>query len=151
MGYAQRTPYAAAKWAVIGMTKSLAIELGPLGIRVNALCPGMVTGDRAERVIRAEMEAYGRPEDEVRKLYSEGVSLRTWIDPEEIAAMAGLSGFPDGPQDLRTGPGDRRPHRDPVALASRLPAGHSVGAGGVGREQALAVDLEASDRRLALG
>ncbi len=88
MGYARRTPYAAAKWAVIGMMKSLTIELGPLGIRVNALCPGTVVGERMERVIRDEAKTYGIPETEARKLYSEGISLRTWIEPEEIAAMA---------------------------------------------------------------
>ena len=96
MGYPYRSPYAAAKWAVIGLMKSLAIELGPAGIRVNALCPGSVVGDRMEGVIEQEAAARGLPLDTVRKTYVEGVSLRTWIDPEEIAAMALYLASPPG-------------------------------------------------------
>ena len=59
MGYPLRTPYASAKWAVIGLTRSLAIELGPFAIRVNAICPGSVEGARMARVIRAEAAARG--------------------------------------------------------------------------------------------
>ena len=54
VGYGRRSPYAAAKWAVIGFTKSLAIEVGPYGVRVNAICPGAVRGDRMGRVIAAD-------------------------------------------------------------------------------------------------
>ena len=50
-GLPNRTPYVAAKWAVVGMTKTLAMELGPFGIRVNAICPGSVEGERIDRVI----------------------------------------------------------------------------------------------------
>jgi NAD(P)-dependent dehydrogenase (short-subunit alcohol dehydrogenase family) len=88
MGYPFRTPYAAAKWALIGLMKSLAIELGPAGIRVNALCPGSVAGKRMEQIIQKEAEIRGIGLDEARRLYVEGVSLRTWIEAEEIAAMA---------------------------------------------------------------
>src|SRR6185295_12993221 len=56
VGFGLRSPYAAAKWAVIGMTKSLAIELGPHNVRINAVCPGAVRGDRINRVIAAEAE-----------------------------------------------------------------------------------------------
>ena len=56
VGFGMRTPYAAAKWAVIGLTKSLAIELGPYDVRVNAICPGTVKGERMERVISAEAQ-----------------------------------------------------------------------------------------------
>ncbi|MGI9303672.1 MAG: SDR family oxidoreductase [Gammaproteobacteria bacterium] len=96
MGYANRAPYASAKWALIGLMKSLAIELGPFGIRVNALCPGMVSGERAERVIEKEAAAYGISADEAREIYTAGVSLRTWIEPEEVAAMAVYLASPGG-------------------------------------------------------
>jgi NAD(P)-dependent dehydrogenase (short-subunit alcohol dehydrogenase family) len=87
MGYPLRTPYAAAKWAVIGLTKSLAIELGASGIRVNAICPGAVEGPRMARVIRAEAAARGVSEDAVRQSYVRTTSLRSFIPPMDIAAM----------------------------------------------------------------
>ena len=88
MGYPLRTPYASAKWAVIGLTRSLAIELGPFGIRVNAICPGSVEGARMGRVIEAEAAARGVSEEEVRQGYVRTTSLRSFILPEHIAAMA---------------------------------------------------------------
>jgi NAD(P)-dependent dehydrogenase (short-subunit alcohol dehydrogenase family) len=88
MGYPLRTPYASAKWAVIGLTRSLAIELGPYGIRVNAICPGSVEGARMGRVIRAEAAARGISEEEVRHGYVRTTSLCSFIPPEQIAAMA---------------------------------------------------------------
>jgi NAD(P)-dependent dehydrogenase (short-subunit alcohol dehydrogenase family) len=87
LGYPFRTPYAAAKWAVIGFTKSLAMELGPRGIRVNAICPGAVMGERIDRVIRAEAASRGVPEPAVREGYARSTSLRTFIAPEDIAGM----------------------------------------------------------------
>src|ERR687897_2060609 len=88
MGYPLRTPYASAKWAVIGLTKSLAIELGPFGIRVNAICPGSVEGARMAQVARAEAITRGITEEEVRQAYVRTTSLRSFIPPEHIAAMA---------------------------------------------------------------
>ncbi|WP_116473938.1 SDR family oxidoreductase [Zobellella maritima] len=88
MGYPLRTPYAAAKWAVTGLTKSLAIECGSDNIRVNAICPGPVSGVRMDRVIRNEASARGLSEEEVRRSYVSQCSLKTFIDPEDIAAMA---------------------------------------------------------------
>ena len=64
-GFGNRTPYAAAKWAVIGLTKSLAIELGPYNVRCNAICPGSVRGDRINRVIQGEAKVRGVPFDVV--------------------------------------------------------------------------------------
>jgi NAD(P)-dependent dehydrogenase (short-subunit alcohol dehydrogenase family) len=86
-GYGLRTPYAAAKWAVIGFTKSLAVELGPYDVRVNAICPGTVEGARMERVIRAEAESRGISADLVRKDYIQGQSIKRFVRPEEIADM----------------------------------------------------------------
>jgi NAD(P)-dependent dehydrogenase (short-subunit alcohol dehydrogenase family) len=88
MGYPLRTPYATAKWGVIGLTKSLAMELGPQGIRVNAICPGSVDGPRMDRVIASEAKAVGVEESEVRKGYVRQVSMRTFIDAADIAETA---------------------------------------------------------------
>ena len=87
-GYPYRTPYCAAKWAVIGFTKSLAAELGPYGVTANAICPGAVSGPRMDRVIAAEAKASGRTEDDIRAAYTKGVSLRRFVEPEEIADAA---------------------------------------------------------------
>ena len=87
-GYPLRTPYATSKWGVIGLTKSLAMELGIHGIRCNAICPGSVEGVRMERVIAAEALEKGVSEEEIRKSYSIGSSLRTFVLPEDIADMA---------------------------------------------------------------
>ena len=86
-GYGLRTPYAAAKWAVIGFTKSLAIELGPFEVRANAICPGTVEGPRMERVIKAEAEGRGVSIDVVEKEYIQSQSIKRFVQPEEIADM----------------------------------------------------------------
>ena len=86
-GFARRTPYASAKWAIVGLTKSLALELGPFGIRVNAICPGAVEGDRIERVIKAEAKASGRSEEEVRKNSVRYTAMKTFVSPQDIANM----------------------------------------------------------------
>jgi NAD(P)-dependent dehydrogenase (short-subunit alcohol dehydrogenase family) len=86
-GYGLRTPYAAAKWAVIGFTKSLAVELGPYDVRANAICPGAVEGARMERVSRAEAETRGVPLDVVHKEYLQSQSIKRFVKPEEIADM----------------------------------------------------------------
>lgn len=87
-GYSYRTPYASAKWAIIGFMKSLALELGPNGIRVNAICPGAVNGPRMDRVVAKEAAAKGLSEEKVRRTHVDAVALRRWIDVEELAAMA---------------------------------------------------------------
>ena len=88
MGYPLRAPYAASKWAVVGLTKSLAMELGDARIRVNAICPGAVIGDRMERVIAAEAAAKGHDPEAVRASYVKNVSMHCFIDPAEIADTA---------------------------------------------------------------
>ena len=86
-GFPLRSPYAASKWAVVGFTKSLAIELGPSKIRVNAICPGAVAGDRINRVIQAKADARGVPFEEMYQHYANTASMQTLIDPEDIANM----------------------------------------------------------------
>jgi NAD(P)-dependent dehydrogenase (short-subunit alcohol dehydrogenase family) len=88
LGYALRTPYAASKWAVIGFTKSLAIELGLYDIRVNALLPGIVEGERMRRVIAERADAQGISYDEMERRYLGNVSLRRIVTPADVAAMA---------------------------------------------------------------
>ena len=86
-GYGRRTPYAAAKWAVIGFTKSLAIELGPHGVRCNAICPGSVAGDRMQTVIAAEAADRGVAPDVVEAEYLGGQSIKRFVEPTEIADL----------------------------------------------------------------
>jgi NAD(P)-dependent dehydrogenase (short-subunit alcohol dehydrogenase family) len=87
-GCPKRAPYVASKWAIIGITKTLAMELGPLGIRVNAICPGSVEGPRIEKVI--ESDAYNREcsPEEIRRIYACQMSLRRFVTADEIANMA---------------------------------------------------------------
>lgn len=87
LGYAFRAPYAAAKWGVIGFTQSLAKELGPHGITVNAILPGVVKGPRIERVIQARADQLGLGYAEMERQYLEKVSLRRMVTAEEVAAM----------------------------------------------------------------
>lgn len=87
-GFGNRTPYAASKWAVIGFTKSLAIELGPYGCTSNAICPGTVRGDRINRVIQGEADVRGVPFDVVAKQMVGGQSIERFVEPQEIADMA---------------------------------------------------------------
>ncbi len=87
-GCPNRAAYVASKWAVIGLTKTLAMELGIFGIRVNAICPGSVEGERIRRVIKADAEALGKSVEEVRASYVKVNSMRTLIQPDEIANLA---------------------------------------------------------------
>lgn len=86
-GYPLRAPYVASKWALIGLTKTLAIELGPYGIRANAVCPGSIDGPRMDRVIAAEAAARGVSQASVREAYTRQTSLRCFIDAADIADM----------------------------------------------------------------
>jgi len=88
LGFPLRTPYSAAKWAVVGFTKSLAMELGPANIRVNAIQPGVVEGDRIDRVISAKAKALGVSFDDFKQQLLSKVSLRRMVSPLDIANMA---------------------------------------------------------------
>ena len=87
-GYPNRAPYAAAKWAIIGLMKTLAMELGPFGIRANAICPGAVEGPRMEGVLEREAAAKGMTRDAVYAGYAQGTSMRTFVEASDIADMA---------------------------------------------------------------
>ena len=91
-----RAPYVASKWALIGLTKTLAMELGPFGIRVNAICPGSVEGPRIERVIAADAANRGRTPEEIRQLYQSQTSLRCFIGAEDVAQTALFLASPAG-------------------------------------------------------
>jgi NAD(P)-dependent dehydrogenase (short-subunit alcohol dehydrogenase family) len=84
-GYPNRAPYSAAKWAVIGLMKTVAMELGPYGIRANAICPGAVEGPRMEGVLEREATAKGMTRDEVYAGYASGTSMRSWVTAKDIA------------------------------------------------------------------
>jgi NAD(P)-dependent dehydrogenase (short-subunit alcohol dehydrogenase family) len=86
-GYPLRAPYAASKWAVVGFTKTLAMELGEFGIRVNAICPGPVEGPRIDGVIAARAEAKGESFADTRERYLAQNSLHTFIQAQEIADL----------------------------------------------------------------
>jgi NAD(P)-dependent dehydrogenase (short-subunit alcohol dehydrogenase family) len=88
LGYAFRTPYASTKWAIVGLMKSLAIELGPSGIRVNAILPGTVEGDRMSGVIAARAAVAGVSESVMRDEYLRKISLRRMVSANDVAAMA---------------------------------------------------------------
>jgi len=85
MGFALRTPYAAAKWGVIGLMRSLAIELGPDNIRVNALLPGIVAGERQQRVLSAKAQARGITFEEMERSAFAGTSIKHYVTAEQLA------------------------------------------------------------------
>ncbi len=87
-GYPNRAPYAAAKWAMVGLTKTLAMELGPFGIRANVICPGAVEGPRMEGVLEREAAAKGMTRDQVYDGYAGGTSMRSFVEAKDIANMA---------------------------------------------------------------
>jgi NAD(P)-dependent dehydrogenase (short-subunit alcohol dehydrogenase family) len=88
LGYAWRTPYAATKWAIVGLVKSLAAELGQDDIRVNALLPGIVEGPRIDKVIAARAAQLGIDETAMREQYLAKISLKRMVTAEDVAAMA---------------------------------------------------------------
>lgn len=87
-GYPHRAPYSASKWAVVGLGKTLAMELGPHGVRVNVICPGAVEGPRMEHVLAREAKAKGMTRAEVYRGYAAGTSMGRFVEASDIAAMS---------------------------------------------------------------
>ena len=96
LGYAYRTPYAVTKWAILGLTKSLAIELGPSGIRVNALLPGIVSGQRIEQVISDRAQKMGLSYEDMEQEYIDKISLRRMVTAQDVANQAVFLCSPTG-------------------------------------------------------
>ena len=112
-GFAMRTPYSAAKWAVVGFTQSLAVEAGPDKVRVNCIQPGIVEGERVERIDRRQ----GRGARRLRRGSAqakmvEGISLKTTVTAQDIANTALFLASDAGPPHLR--PGDLGLRRGPL-------------------------------------
>ena len=80
-----RSPYAAAKWAIIGLTKTWAMELGSFGVRVNAICPGSVSGPRIDKGIEVDAQTRAISAESVRQSYLQQNSLGVFIEAEDIA------------------------------------------------------------------
>ena len=87
-GYANRSAYAASKWALIGFTKTLAIELGQYGIRANAILPGTVDGERIQKVFEGRAQVSGQSVEAVIQASMASQSIKALIDPRDIAALA---------------------------------------------------------------
>lgn len=96
LGFALRTPYAAAKWGVIGLTRSLAAELGPDRIRVNALLPGIVAGARQQRVLTAKAAARGISFEEMERLAFSYTSIKEYVTAEQLADLVLFAASPRG-------------------------------------------------------
>ena len=88
VGMALRLPYSVSKYAVRGMTETLAIELGEIGVRVNSILPGLVDGPRGKRVIAEQASAKGIPVDEYTRMFLHNISMHSMVQMEEIADMA---------------------------------------------------------------
>jgi NAD(P)-dependent dehydrogenase (short-subunit alcohol dehydrogenase family) len=88
-GYPMRSAYVASKFALIGITETMARELGSLNVRVNALMPGAVSGENMDRILARRAEAEGRPAEEIeRENYTDVAALKRWVGPEEVGRAA---------------------------------------------------------------
>ena len=83
--YPLRAPYAVTRWAVIGLSHTLAAELGPLGIRVNAVVPGPVEGDRSDRVFAARAEADNMTIEEIKQFFTKDIPIGRMPSEQEVA------------------------------------------------------------------
>lgn len=96
VGLPRRTPYVVSKGAVLSLTQNLARELGPYGLRANAILPGAIRGERIERVIKAKAEALDIAPEAYERDMLKYISMRTMVDPEDIAAMVQFLASPQG-------------------------------------------------------
>jgi NAD(P)-dependent dehydrogenase (short-subunit alcohol dehydrogenase family) len=96
LGFALRTPYASAKWGVVGLSRSLAVELGPDRIRVNALLPGVVAGERQVRVLTAKAQARGISFEEMEKIAFSYTSIKEYVTPQQLADLVAFVASPRG-------------------------------------------------------
>lgn len=88
-GYPMRSAYVASKFALIGITETMARELGPVGVRVNALMPGAVSGGNMDRIMQRRSDAEGRSVAEIEKEnYTDVAALKRWVSPEEVGRAA---------------------------------------------------------------
>ena len=87
LGCPMRSPYVASKWAMVGLSKTWAMELGPFNIRVNAICPGSVEGPRIDAVIERDAAERGLKPEEIRRLYQQQSSLGKFINAQDVANM----------------------------------------------------------------
>jgi len=95
-GFPLRSPYAAAKWGVIGFTKALSAELGEFGIRVNAICPGLVDGPRIQSVIANKARSLNVSHEEMTERLFAGVSIKEFVNPNDIARQIVFLASPFG-------------------------------------------------------
>jgi NAD(P)-dependent dehydrogenase (short-subunit alcohol dehydrogenase family) len=84
-GYRNRIAYSSSKWAVRGLTRTLALELGPHGVTVNAICPNVTNGDRMDRIVSTKAERTGRSFDEVYADFASQTALGRFIDEVDVA------------------------------------------------------------------
>ena len=87
-GYSARSPYCAAKWAIIGLTQTWAAEAGVYNVRVNAIAPGSVSGPRMDRVIANDSKAKGVSEEQIRQEYVKTSAIKSFVQASDIADMA---------------------------------------------------------------
>ena len=85
-GFPLRTPYAASKWAIIGLTKSLAMELGEFDITVNNILPGYTATARLQELAESKAKSMGKTVEDIRKTWAENTSLKRLGKPEEISS-----------------------------------------------------------------
>ena len=97
-GFPLRSPYCASKWAVVGMTKTLAMELGKYKIRVNAICPGTIKGDRMGRVIRDKSKFLKISKKLIEKEFVSMTSMNTWVYEEDIGKICSFLISNDAPR-----------------------------------------------------